>query len=177
MDETRRLYRSETDRMLGGVCGGLGEYFGIDATVLRLGFVAAVFIAGFGPVLYLIMWIVVPRRSRLEAPPNEAARDGIEEVREQAQRGVQEARSAYERWRAGSSGNGSSAPADEPPPKEEGEPSPPGSPTAAEPGGPPPRDPGGPSSGDAGAGPPAGGPPGGGPPGQGPPGEGPPERR
>jgi phage shock protein C len=46
--------------MLGGVCSGLGEYFDIDPTIVRLAFVALFFGAGFGLIPYIIMWIIVP---------------------------------------------------------------------------------------------------------------------
>lgn len=60
MDSTKRLYRSRNDRMIAGVCGGLGQYFGIDPTIVRLIFVLAV-LAGFAGVLaYLILAIVIP---------------------------------------------------------------------------------------------------------------------
>ena len=60
MDNTRRLYRSRNSRMIAGVCGGLGEYLGIDPTIVRLIFVAAV-LAGFAGVLaYLILAVVIP---------------------------------------------------------------------------------------------------------------------
>lgn len=105
MNETRRLYRSETEKVIAGVCGGVGEYFNVDPTIVRLGFAVATLAGGLGPVLYLIMWIVVPRRSRLDLPPNETAREAVEEVKQQAERGVQEARSAYERWRSKPAGS------------------------------------------------------------------------
>jgi phage shock protein C len=49
--------------MLGGVCGGLGEYFNIDPTVVRLVFVLLAFVTAFFPafLLYFILWIIVPR--------------------------------------------------------------------------------------------------------------------
>jgi phage shock protein PspC (stress-responsive transcriptional regulator) len=56
----RRLLRSSSDRMLWGVAGGLGEYLRIDATLVRLGFVAAAFFGGFGVIAYLVMAVVVP---------------------------------------------------------------------------------------------------------------------
>jgi phage shock protein C len=56
----KKLMRSSQNRMIAGVCGGLGHYFGIDATVVRLGFAVALFIGGMGPVLYLILWVVMP---------------------------------------------------------------------------------------------------------------------
>ncbi len=59
----RKLYRSRTDKMVAGVCGGLGEYLDVDPTLIRLLFVFAV-LAGFGSgiVLYIIMAIVMPPR-------------------------------------------------------------------------------------------------------------------
>ena len=55
-----RLYRSTTDKMLGGVCGGLGKYLRVDVTIVRLFFVVLTLVGGFGPVLYFILWIVLP---------------------------------------------------------------------------------------------------------------------
>ncbi|HZK66441.1 MAG TPA: PspC domain-containing protein [Chloroflexota bacterium] len=53
----KRLYRSSTERMLGGVCGGLGEYFNVDPTLVRLGFVVAALTTGIGFLAYPIMWM------------------------------------------------------------------------------------------------------------------------
>ena len=58
--QTRRLYRSRTDRKLAGVCGGLAQYFNIDATLLRVLFVVLALLGGPGLVIYLLMWILVP---------------------------------------------------------------------------------------------------------------------
>lgn len=55
-----RLYRSQTDRIIGGVCGGLGEYLRIDTTVIRLLFVLLALGSGVGLMVYLVMWLVVP---------------------------------------------------------------------------------------------------------------------
>jgi phage shock protein C len=55
-----RLVRSTSDRMLGGVCGGLARYFGIDATIVRLVFVLAV-LSGLSPLIYVILWVVMPQ--------------------------------------------------------------------------------------------------------------------
>ncbi|HEY4687774.1 MAG TPA: PspC domain-containing protein [Anaerolineae bacterium] len=56
----KRLTRSKTDRRLGGVCGGLGQYFSVDPTLIRLVFVLAFVFGGTGLLLYLILWIVIP---------------------------------------------------------------------------------------------------------------------
>ncbi len=55
-----RLYRSRTDRFLGGVCGGIGKYLGIDPTIIRLVFLVLLFTQGFGFLIYLILWILLP---------------------------------------------------------------------------------------------------------------------
>jgi phage shock protein C len=60
MAQTRKLYRSRTDRKLAGVCGGLAQYFNLDATLLRVLFVVLAVLGGSGLVLYLAMWIIVP---------------------------------------------------------------------------------------------------------------------
>ena len=62
MSEIRKLYRSQTNRMLGGVCGGLAEYFNLDPTLVRVLFVALTVLGGAGPLIYLVMWIIVPNQ-------------------------------------------------------------------------------------------------------------------
>jgi phage shock protein PspC (stress-responsive transcriptional regulator) len=59
----RRLRRSATDRKIGGVCGGLAEYFGVDATPIRLLWVILSILCGAvigGVVAYLVAWIIIP---------------------------------------------------------------------------------------------------------------------
>ena len=63
----KRLYRSETDRKIAGVCGGLAEYFNIDPVIVRIIFVLLVSVYGLGLSLYIIFWILVPNKSKL--PP------------------------------------------------------------------------------------------------------------
>jgi len=66
---TKRLYRSQSDRMLAGICGGLAAYLDIDATLLRILWVVVVLLGGFGVLLYIIMWIVVPNEPPVEWQP------------------------------------------------------------------------------------------------------------
>ncbi len=56
----KKLYRSKTDEMIGGVCGGLAEYLGVDPTIIRLAFVILFFAGTGGFWLYIILWIVMP---------------------------------------------------------------------------------------------------------------------
>ncbi len=56
-----QLRRSRTDRMVGGICGGLGEFFGLSSFWFRIAFLIALIPGGVpGLLLYLIMWIIVP---------------------------------------------------------------------------------------------------------------------
>ena len=61
---TKRLYRSGKDRILGGVCGGLAEYFGVDPVLIRFIWIVAVLGWGFGILAYIIAWIIIPRNPR-----------------------------------------------------------------------------------------------------------------
>jgi phage shock protein PspC (stress-responsive transcriptional regulator) len=57
----RPFARSRSQRMLGGVCGGLAEYFGIDVNLVRAGVVVAAFFTGGGAALvYLALWMLLP---------------------------------------------------------------------------------------------------------------------
>jgi len=56
----RRLYRDPDSKVLGGVCGGIGAYFNIDPVWIRVAFVVALFLFGSGPLLYIILWIIIP---------------------------------------------------------------------------------------------------------------------
>jgi phage shock protein PspC (stress-responsive transcriptional regulator) len=58
--EIKRLYRSRTQRMIGGVCGGLANYLNADPTLIRLLMVLFALAGGPGLIAYLILWIVVP---------------------------------------------------------------------------------------------------------------------
>jgi phage shock protein PspC (stress-responsive transcriptional regulator) len=63
MDLSKRLYRSRTNKIIGGVCGGLGDYFGIDPVLFRLAFVLLVLMFGTGVLAYLILWLIMPEEA------------------------------------------------------------------------------------------------------------------
>jgi phage shock protein C len=56
-----RLTRSETDRVIAGVAGGIAQRFGINSTLVRLAWLLSVFFGGLGILVYLILWIVLPK--------------------------------------------------------------------------------------------------------------------
>lgn len=58
---TKRLYRSSSDRMIAGVCGGLAQYFNVDPVIIRIIAVILLLPGGFPGLLpYIILWVVVP---------------------------------------------------------------------------------------------------------------------
>jgi phage shock protein PspC (stress-responsive transcriptional regulator) len=57
----RRLYKSQTNKVLFGVCGGLGEYFNIDPTIIRLILALLVLFAGTGILAYIVAALVIPK--------------------------------------------------------------------------------------------------------------------
>ena len=60
-----RLQRSRDDKIIGGVCGGLADYFQVDPTLVRAIFVVVTLFGGMGGILYLVLWAVTP----LAPPP------------------------------------------------------------------------------------------------------------
>ncbi|MGM9941996.1 MAG: PspC domain-containing protein [Bulleidia sp.] len=64
----RRLYKSQTDRMISGVCGGVAEYFDVDSTLIRLGLAAFCLLGGSGVVAYIAAMIIIPERRDLKDP-------------------------------------------------------------------------------------------------------------
>ena len=58
--ETKRVRRSRTDRSIAGVCGGLANYLGVDATILRIVTLCLMLFGGMSLWVYIIMWILIP---------------------------------------------------------------------------------------------------------------------
>ena len=61
MEEKKRLTRSD-DKMIGGVCAGLTEYLDLDPTIVRIVWGLMVLFAGFGILLYVILWLIMPKQ-------------------------------------------------------------------------------------------------------------------
>jgi len=63
----KKLYLSDTDRKIGGVCGGLGEYFAKDPTIFRALFVLVTLLSlGLGIIGYLALWLIIPKKPKEE---------------------------------------------------------------------------------------------------------------
>ena len=79
-----RLYRSLKDRILGGVCGGLASYLQIDVVLVRLFFLVFTLVGGVGPLVYIIMWILVPSEEGVYPGAQPYTING-EEIKEKAE--------------------------------------------------------------------------------------------
>ena len=90
--ERKRLYRSITDKKIGGVCGGLADYFDIDPLLVRLLFIILVIVAGGGVLLYLILWIITPEQPVFTDQSQSQQKAADPEPRQEAPRDTYESR-------------------------------------------------------------------------------------
>jgi phage shock protein C len=81
-----QLYRSSTDTMVAGVCGGLGQYLGIDPVLIRLFFVLLTLGGGSGVLIYLICWVVIPLEGGAAIASSETMRAGADEIAAQTKK-------------------------------------------------------------------------------------------
>lgn len=83
--QSKRLTRSKTNKVVAGVCGGLGEYFNIDPVILRILFVAMVLWGGSGVLLYIVMWLVIPEAGKESEPMEKRMETAGHEMKDKAQ--------------------------------------------------------------------------------------------
>ena len=74
-----RLMRSTDDKMISGVCGGIGAYLGVDSVLVRLAFLLLFFASGVGFVLYIILMIIMPSQAKIEGSGNKVYQDNLDE--------------------------------------------------------------------------------------------------
>jgi len=91
----KRLYRSRSDRMISGVCGGLARYFDMDPVIIRIIFVLLLFAHGLGILAYIVLAIVVPQEGSKAAEPKETVKENVEEMKETASELGNEIRSTF----------------------------------------------------------------------------------
>lgn len=87
MIKEKTLYRSKTNRLIGGVCGGLGEYFLIDPTVIRIIFILISIFGGGGILLYLILWLIIPSDKGKKVSVQENAEEIKKEAKDILEKG------------------------------------------------------------------------------------------
>lgn len=59
----KQLQRSTQNKVIGGVCAGIAHYFGLDPVLVRVGFLIALLAFGVGPLVYLVLWVLMPASS------------------------------------------------------------------------------------------------------------------
>lgn len=84
--EISKLYRSETNRVIAGVCGGIGEYFDFDPVILRIILVLLAVFGGGGILLYFIAWLVIPTKSRINKKSEDYIKENVEEMKKESQK-------------------------------------------------------------------------------------------
>lgn len=93
----KRMLRTNTDRMIAGVAGGLSTYFNIDPVFIRLAFVILALFNGFGALLYLAMWVLLPNENSTASDTRSHIQENINEMQESAERLIDRVRSAFQR--------------------------------------------------------------------------------
>lgn len=84
-----QFVRSRSDRIISGVCGGIARYLNIDPTIVRLVFVLAVFLGGASPLIYLVLWMVMPEEQLSTYTPPVSA-PSLPAIAPEHPRGVEE---------------------------------------------------------------------------------------
>ncbi len=84
MNNTGRLTRSNTDRIISGVCGGIANYLNVDPTFVRLGFVLLVWLGGISPLIYLVLWAVLPTEDTVGQAFTQQVRQNLTEMEQRA---------------------------------------------------------------------------------------------
>jgi phage shock protein C len=90
----KRITRSGTERLLGGVCGGIAAYFGIDPTIVRIIFVLLALPNLFGVILYLVLWALLPGNMSITDDLGDRVQENVADIRATAETWVQRIRRA-----------------------------------------------------------------------------------
>lgn len=76
----KTMYRSESEKIIAGVCGGLAEFFNIDPVIPRIFFIILTVLDGIGVLIYLILWVVIPTKSKQQVVSSQAVKQNLQEI-------------------------------------------------------------------------------------------------
>ncbi|MBC8159917.1 MAG: PspC domain-containing protein [Roseiflexaceae bacterium] len=93
--ETKHLYRSRDQRIIAGVAGGLANYFGVDPVIIRVALIVLTALNGFGLLIYLGLWLLVPNVDSVYVDSRSQVRENAEEMRGTAQSVVDRIRGTF----------------------------------------------------------------------------------
>jgi phage shock protein C len=99
----KKLYRSVTDKMVAGVCGGLAVYLTIDSTVVRILFVLIALFGGSGVLLYIVLWLVIPTQSSIGIIGEQTIKENTQDMEEVARKVVKDVGEKIDNVRTSSS--------------------------------------------------------------------------
>lgn len=85
-----KLYRSESDKVIGGVAGGLANYLGIDSVIIRIVFILLTLAQASGVLIYVILWIIMPTESSIETETAEIVKEGVDEIKKKTKEVVKD---------------------------------------------------------------------------------------
>jgi phage shock protein C len=91
----KRLLRSRNDRIIAGVAGGIAAMFNIDPLLVRIAFLALALFNGFGLVVYLALWLLVPNEDSVAVEAREQVRENVGEIQAAAESLVQRVRGMF----------------------------------------------------------------------------------
>jgi len=101
-----QLARSESDRMIAGVCGGLAHYLGLDPLLIRIAFVILALTNGVGIAVYALLWIFVPGENAVWHDRETTVRENVDEIRDTAASFSRDAREGFsKKWDWSTPGN------------------------------------------------------------------------
>ncbi|NOK62962.1 MAG: PspC domain-containing protein [Chloroflexi bacterium AL-W] len=92
----KRIARSQSDRIVAGVAGGVGTYLNIDPLYVRIGFLVLSLFQGLGIILYLALWVIVPNEGSEATDSGSQVRENINEMRGAAEKVVERVRNAFQ---------------------------------------------------------------------------------
>lgn len=84
-NQNKSLYRSANNKIIAGVCGGLGQYFDIDPTIIRIVFVLMTVFGGSGLLIYLILWLVIPSETSGITLSQDHIKENAKEMKQKAE--------------------------------------------------------------------------------------------
>ena len=93
--QTKRLLRSRNDRIIAGVAGGIATMLNIDPLLVRIGFLALGLLNGFGLLVYVALWLLVPNEDSAAADARSQMRENVGEMQSAAESMVQRVRGMF----------------------------------------------------------------------------------
>lgn len=93
--QSQRMTRSQSERIVGGIAGGLATYIKIDPLIVRLAFMLLALINGFGAILYLVLWLLMPIEGSQATDTRDQVRENVGDMQDTTQRLAEQVRAMF----------------------------------------------------------------------------------